>query len=163
MDEKTKAILSEYSDNISVFYAMVAEWLNDKSLFCKEKDYNINEKVSGEYTAKKLVIFKDGSNQIAEICPVGAWIIGANGRIDLIGDFDQQILIYLKKDLKIKTSITISTDEEQYEVSENSYSPYKEVGQDGWYWIEDKRLGKTHAVNKELFLDLLAEVSDYEF
>ncbi len=39
----------------------------------------------------------------------------------------------------------------------------KEVGQDGWYWIEDKRLGKTHAVNKELFLDLLAEVSDYEF
>ncbi len=71
MDEKTKAILSEYSDNISIFYAMVAEWLNDKPLFCKKKDYNINEKVSGEYTAKKLVIFKDGSNQIAEICPVG--------------------------------------------------------------------------------------------
>lgn len=71
--------------------------MKDKSLFCEEKDYNINEKASGDYVTKKLVIFRDTGNQIAEICPVGAWVIGANGRIDLIGDFDRQILIYLKK------------------------------------------------------------------
>ena len=160
MDEKAKAILNEYLINISNFYAMVAEWLKDKSLFCEEKDHNINEKASGEYTTKKLIVFKDAGNQIAEICPVGAWIIGASGRIDLIGDFDQQILIYLKT----KTLTTVSSDEEKCDVSENHYSPYyKGFRTSGWYWIEDRRLGKAHVVSKELFLDLLAEVSDHEF
>ena len=162
MDNKNKKILNEYLDNISVFYTMIAEWLKDKSLFCKEIDYNVNEKASGQYTAKKLVILKNNANPLAEIFPVGAWVIGANGRIDLIGDFDQQILIYLKKDLKRKDSITIPKNEEHYGVSKSSYSLYKRVEQDGWYWIENKRLGKAHAVNKELFFDLLAEVSDHE-
>ncbi len=163
MDEKNKAVLNEYLNNISEFYTMVTKWLKDKSLFCEETYYNINEKVSGEYTIKKLAVFKDADNKIAEICPVGAWIIGANGRVDLIGDFNQQILIYLKKDLKTKTSRTVSADEEQHDVSEKNYSVYKGFGRAGWYWIEDRRLGKAHAVNKELFFDLLAEVSDYEF
>jgi len=164
MEKKDRAVLNEYLNNISEFYNIVTEWLRDKSLFCKERDYNINEKLSGEYSAKKLLIFKkDASNQIAEICPVGAWIIGADGRIDLIGDFDQQILIYLKKDIKIKTPTGITTGGKSHDLPENSYSHYKGFEQSGWYWIEDKRLGKAHAVNKELFFDLLAEVSDDEF
>lgn len=160
MDEKARAILSEYLKNISVFYTMVKEWLKDKSLFCEETDLNINEKASGEYTTKKLIIFKDTDHQIAEICPVGAWTIGANGRMDLIGDFDQQILIYLKT----KKLTTIPSDEEPCDVPEDHHSAYyKGIRKAGWYWIEDRRLGKAHALSKELFLDLLAEVSDYEF
>lgn len=163
MDEKNQVILNEYIDNISDFYNMATEWLKEKSLSYKKVNHNINETKSGKYTVEKLIIYKNKTEKIAEICPIGAWIIGANGRIDLIGDFDQQILIYLKKDLKIKTSISISTDEDEYEVSKNTYSLYKGVDRNGWYWIENKQLGKTYAINKELFFDLLAEVSDYEF
>ncbi len=158
MDKEKKAVLDEYLKNISECYTMVGEWLNEKSLLSKTIEYNIYEKASGEYTTEKLLIYKDKNNQIAEIIPVGTWIIGANGRIDLIGNFDQQILIYLKKDIKIKTSITTSTDEEEYQVSESSHFLYKGFEQDGWYWIEDKRLGKAHVLNKELFFDLLSEV-----
>ncbi|OQY57672.1 MAG: hypothetical protein B6245_15845 [Desulfobacteraceae bacterium 4572_88] len=94
---------------------------------------------------------------------MGAWAIGASGRIDLIGDFAQQILIYLEKDFKKKTSGTVLNDKEPPEISKNSYSPYKGVEHGGCYWIEDKRLGKAHPVSKELLFELLAEVTDYAF
>ncbi len=157
MYDKSKMILDEYLKNISLFYTMVAEWANNKSFFFKEVQHNIHEKASGEYTTKKLLVYKEKNNQIAEICPVGAWIIGANGRIDLIGNFDQQILIYLKKNKPAENSPPISINQE------GSHFFHKGVDQDGWYWIEDKKLGKAHAVNKDLFFDLLAEVSDDGF
>ena len=171
MNDKDKAILERYLNNISEFYAVVAQWLKDKSLSYEERDYQLNEKISGEYTAKILSVFSDCNasplkndmGSIAEIHPVGAWVIGASGRIDLIGDFDQQILVYLEKDFEKKTSETVLNDKGPLEISKNSYSPYKGVEHGGWYWIEDRRLGKAHAVNKELFFELLAEVTDYEF
>ena len=58
MDEKNKAVLNEYLNNISEFYTMVIKWLKDKSLSCEETYYNINEKVSGEYTTKNWLFSK---------------------------------------------------------------------------------------------------------
>ncbi len=164
MDKEKKVILDEYLNNVSECYTMVEEWLNEKSLFSKRIEYDLHEKASGKYITKKLLILKNENKQIAELLPVGAWIIGANGRIDLIGNFDQQILIFLNKDIKMKSSVTTSINDDEYqEVSKNSHSLYKGFEKAGWYWIEDKRFGKAHALNKDLFFDLLSEVSDYEF
>ncbi|MCP4110450.1 MAG: hypothetical protein GY749_33840 [Desulfobacteraceae bacterium] len=164
MDKEKEVILDEYLNNISECYAMIEEWLNEKSLSSEQIEYDIHEKASGKYTTKKLLIYKDENKQIAELLPVGAWIIGAKGRIDLIGNFDQQILIYLKKDIKMETSVTTSINDDEYqEVSKNRHSLYKGFEKAGWYWIGDKRLGKAHFLNKDLFFDLLSEVSDYEF
>jgi hypothetical protein len=129
----------------------IEEWLKEKLLYCKSMDYPMNEKESGEYVAQKLIIFKD------KIRPVGAWIIGASGRIDLIGDFDQQILIYLKENTKL------ATNEKKAERSDRGYSFYRGFEGEGWYWIEEKRLGNIYPVNKKLFLELLTEVTDYDF
>ncbi len=164
MDKEKKEILDEYLDNVSKCYAMVEEWLNGKFLSSKQVEYVVYEEASGKYETKKLLVYKNENNQIAELLPVGAWVIGANGRIDLIGNFDQQILVYLKKDIKIKASTTTSIgDEEHQEASKNSRSLYKGFEKAGWYWIEDNKLGKAHALNKDLFFDLLSEVADCEF
>ncbi len=105
MNKENKTVPDEYLNHISECYSMVAEWLHKKSLSCKESEYSVHEKASGEYITKKLHIYKDRNHQIAELLPVGAWIIGADGRIDLIGDFDQQILVYLKNDIKTVSSV----------------------------------------------------------
>ncbi|QTA89081.1 hypothetical protein [Desulfonema magnum] len=164
MSKENEVILAKYLNNVSKCHTMIEGWLKEKSLFSEQIEYDIHEKASGKYITKKLIIYKDKNNQIAELIPVGAWTIGANGRIDLIGNFDQQILIYLQKDIKMKTSGTTSiNDDEDQEVSKNGHSLYKGFEKAGWYWIEDKKLGKAHVLNKDLFFDLLSEVSDYEF
>jgi hypothetical protein len=163
MDQEKK-VLDEYLNNVSRLYAMIEKWLNEKSLLSKQVEHDMREEASGSYTTKKLLVYKDENNQIAELLPVGAWVIGANGRIDLIGNFDQQILIYLKKDIKIETPTTTScNDDECQERSKNSRSLYKGFEKAGWYWIENKRLGRARALDKDLFFDLLSEVTDDDF
>lgn len=164
MDEKIKSILNDYLKNVSDIYKEVSNWLNEHSLLYEEKGIEIFEEASGKYHINKLIICKDKNKQIAEIRPIGAWIVGGRGRLDLIGKLDQQILIYLNKcGTVVKSSITTSIGDEHHEVSGNTYSLYKGIVQDGWYWIENKNVGKAHILNKELFFRLIAEISDYEF
>lgn len=164
MDKENRAFLDEYLENVSECYRMVGEWLKEESLSCKQIDHEIHEEASGRYTTQKLLIYKNESNRIAEMVPVGAWVIGADGRIDLIGNFDQQILIYLKEAKKIRTSVTISMNGDEHpDASKNSLSLYKGFEKAGWYWIEYTRFGKVRALNKDLFFELLSEVSDNAF
>jgi hypothetical protein len=45
---------------------------------------------------------------------------------------------------------------------EHSRPLFSGVVEDGWYWIEDPHFRKARRVDRELFVDLLQEVSDYE-
>jgi hypothetical protein len=105
-----------------------------------------------------LTIDDAHGKQVAQLIPVGAWIIGAEGRVDLVGLLDKEILVYLKKGgphLKVKEST------EPSDAREWSRPLFQGVDRPGWYWIEEKRLGRARLVTKQLFLDLLAEVSDH--
>ena len=148
MDESNRDVLHEYLKNIVSLYSMVKEWLSEKTLVSKEIQHTIIEEASGSYNTNKMSIIGKDNTQIAEIVPIGAWTIGAKGRVDLIGDYDQQVLIYLTSELVNSVS---------------SKQLYKGVENSGWYWIEDNRRAKAHLINKELFFELLEEVSDNEF
>jgi hypothetical protein len=91
--------------------------------------------------------------------PVGAWVIGARGRADLIGKLDKVILVSLEEGGSAKTNTITCGDRK--ETSINKF--YKGIEEAGWYWIEDRRRGRAHKIDKEVFYDLLTEVSDYEF
>ncbi|QTA78107.1 Uncharacterized protein dnl_03190 [Desulfonema limicola] len=160
MDAKKDIILNNYLNNVYELYKNIKVWLKEKNLLFKEQDIEIYEENSGKYHVSKLLVTDEKNNQIAEILPVGAWTIGADGRIDLTGKFDQQILIYLKNNSNHLS--TASANKENGELK-NNYSLYKGVDQDGWYWIEYTRFGKAHVLNKGLFFDLLSEISDHEF
>jgi len=146
MDYEIRSVLNDYLNNVSDIYKTVSDWLKEKSLLTQKQSIEIFEEASGKYIIDKLIISHDQYKQIAEIQPVGAWIIGGRGRLDLIGKLDQHILIYLNKNGDYHT-----------------YSLYKEINQDGWYWIDNKSVGKAHILDKKLFFRLIAEVSDYEF
>ncbi len=164
MDREAKMILNEYLKNLSEYYEMVEEWLKEKSFFSKKIDHDMHESASGKYTTQKMLIYKDKDekNKIAELIPVGAWTIGANGRVDLIGNFDQENFIYLKEDIKIRISLTTSVNDEEHPVSNNARSLYRGFERPGWYWVENRKLAKAHLIKKDLFFDLLSEVSNYE-
>jgi hypothetical protein len=125
----------------------------------QEEEMVIHEKAPGKYTVNKLIILDDNDNRIAELVPIGAWIIGASGRVDLIGKLDRVTIVDLEKGgPTLTTSITEGGKQEE---NKTRYL-YKGVDHEGWYWIENTRLGRIYALDQKLFFDLLAEVSDYE-
>ena len=149
MDKENKAMLDIYLKNIKCLYASIKEWIADKGLSEEEVEHAINEEQFGEYKTSRMIIHQSPKDiRLGELSPVSASVIGADGRVDLTGDYDQQILVYL----------TPNKPDGRFEEM-----PYKGVKQNGWYWIEDYRRGKAHLIDKELFFELLEMVSDHEF
>ncbi len=159
MSQIKNITLDNYLNNISKLYQLVDEWLKEKSFLYEEQDIEICEEASGKYSVRKLIIRNDKNEQIAEIRPIAAWVIGGDGRLDIIGKFDKQIVLYINKERAlVKSSATDSTGN----ISDKVYPLYKGIDKDGWYWIKDMHIGRAYALDKELFFDLLAEVSDYD-
>ncbi len=151
MDEESKAVLETYLNNIKTLYSSIRAWLSDKEFSFEENDHQLNEERFCLYKTTKMGIDlseNEKNLRLGELCPVSASVLGADGRVDLIGDFDQLIFLYLMPERPDGTIKEV---------------PYKGVKQNGWYWIEDYRRAKAHLIEKELFFELLEVVSDYEF
>jgi len=158
MDDKKKSILQQFLDSIAELYSQIDNWLGSTSLRATRQKVEIVEEACGAYKVQKLTISDPGGTTIADIVPIGAWIIGAKGRVDLIGRRDKVILVNLEKGgPAMTTTINCGAYEET-----SATKFYTGVEEAGWYWIEDRRLGKARKIDKELFYGLLAEVSDYE-
>lgn len=159
MDEQSKMILDKFLKSMDELYDNIGSWLRPYKLTTLQEEIKITEQASGTYKAKKLTIFDKKKEIVASIIPVGAWVIGANGRVDLIGKYDKTIIVNLEKDgPALSTTIKIGDHQET-----STRQLYKGIEKTGWYWIEDRRRGKAHLLDKDLFFELLSEVSDYEF
>ncbi len=158
MNEKGESILDNFLIKIEELYRDIDSWISSYGLTSIKEKVEIREETLGAYNADKLGILDKRKKFVAEIRPIGASVIGAEGRLDLTGKFDKAILVYLEKERPELIS-TIKDGEREYAHTEKLFKGAKEAG---WYWIEDKLRGKAHMVNKELFFDLLSVVSDYE-
>jgi len=159
MNEQRAIILERFLKSIDTLYDNISSWLSPYGSSTLQEEIEIIEEASGTYKANKLTIQDEKKETIASIMPVGAWVIGANGRVDLIGKLDKVIIVNLEKGGPT-LSTTVKVGDHQETATRQFYKGIKESG---WYWIEDKRRGKAHLLDKELFLELLSEVSDYEF
>lgn len=155
IDQKQK----NYLKRLNELYKEVKKWTKTRALVVKEKEVNLNEELLGQYKAPGLLIIDKKGEKIAELQPVGAQIIGANGRVDVIGKLDQMYLVYLEPS---GPRLTITEKVNNEETQRPSRPLFRGVDNPGWYWIESARLGRARTVTEELFLDLLTEVSDYE-
>lgn len=159
MNEQRRKILDGFLKNTDKLYDNINSWIGTHGLTALPEKIEVTEEASGKYSANKLTIQDEKKQIIASIVPIGAWVIGANGRVDLIGKFDKLIIVNLEKGgLSLSTTMTVG---DHQETSTRHF--YKGIKEAGWYWIEDTRLGKARLLDKDLFLELLSEVSDYEF
>jgi hypothetical protein len=158
MRSSTKSKQDEYISKLEALYSDVVEWIKDTDLHVSCGQIEIREEIPGSYDAPTLEITNVQGKKVADLLPVGAWIIGAEGRVDLVGLLDRNNLVYLREGgPHIKTIESAGPGEAE----EWSKPLFRGVSRPGWYWIEDRRLGRARPVTKQLFLDLLAEVSDH--
>ncbi len=155
MDINAEKRVKEYIKRLEDLYGQVKEWLAGRPFRFIDKNIDVTEMVPGVYSAPALEIRSDKDTLIATLEPVGAWIIGALGRVDLKGKYETASLLYLAEGGPHIT-ITIAGEE-------GHPAPFfRGVEHAGWYWIESGRLGRARSLNAELFFDLLSEISDYE-
>jgi len=159
MNEEKDQILQNFLASIASLYADIDSWLDNTQLKTFREEIELREEACGAYKSQKLSIIKADGTRVADIIPVGAWVIGARGRADLKGKRDEVILVDLEEGgPKIISTVKWGDHEE---TSETKF--YNGIKEAGWYWVEDRRRGKAHRIDKELFYELLTEVSDYEF
>lgn len=148
-----------YLERLSALYADVRRWLGDKGVEITEDSIEIYEAEFGRYNAPRLSIRKNQGGMLAEIRPVGASIIAADGRADIVGTLDTQSLVYFHDG---GPQVDVTQDRPDGVVV--GHRPmFRGVDMDGWYWMEEKRFGRVRRLDESLLLDLLAEVSDYVF
>ncbi len=149
--------ITRYLKRVESLYSEVKVWV--EPLSTEFIDTTVMEQASGPYSASCLII-KSGVSEIAKLEPLGTWIIGAEGRVDLIGSNDKTTLVYLKQGGSLIESIE---SEGGREMNRSTTVLFQGIEEDGWYWIEDKRRGRAILITQDLFRDLVSEVSDYEF
>lgn len=149
---------NEYLERLAGLHQEVRRWLADADVTITEEDRDVSEETLGDYLASELVIRDGDGTEIARLRPIGGDIIGALGRVDLVGRMDRQPILYLSAGGPVVAMVEASTTRDAH--SSVRRRMLDGVEAEGWYWISDRRLRRARPLTAELFKDLVLEVSD---
>jgi hypothetical protein len=159
MNNETRDYKNEFLAKVENLFAEIKQWIADTDLVASLIEIEISEEVFGVYKSSKLLLQNKKGQDVAEIIPIGASILGANGRVDIKGLYDSIIIVDLNKGGPSIT--TTQYDSEEKPVSSKTTNFYRGINEAGWYWIENRH-NKGHPLDAALFFELLSEISDYE-
>jgi hypothetical protein len=141
-------------------YKRVDGWVKDTSLKTERQDHSVTEEPYGSYNIPQLELKRGDGTHVATVVPMGASVIAAEGRIEIVGARDRQPLVYFAAGGP-QVNVTIGGGTNPIP---SSHPVFRDVKSEGWYWLEDVRLGRARPLDAALFKDLLRAVSDlYEF
>ncbi len=123
MNKKSKKEFDIYKKNIDILFKNIEKWLKPSKLKISRSKIEINEEAAGKYKIDKLKINDNNKKNVADVVPIAAWVIGANGRVDLVGKYDRTILVNLEKD-KSENSIS--------ETNKKESTLYNSINKSGW-------------------------------
>ena len=143
-----------YLTRVNQLFGNIKNWLKDEAQV-QQQEIEVTEKFTGTYTAPVLLIRTKTGEKLADIKPTGAYIILAEGMIDVEGEFGREHITYMvdggpnSYKANPKNPVQILTEKR-----------FKEIDDDGWYWIEETLEDKVHFVNnKNALLEIITLVS----
>jgi hypothetical protein len=146
-----------YLTRVNQLFSNIKHWLKDEARV-EQQEIEVTEKFTGTYTVPSLSISTQAGQELAEIKPKGAYVILAEGLVDIEGGFGREHITYM-----------VDGGPYSYRpLPENTTQFFKKpmfkgIKEDAWYWVEDSRLDRANAIDKELLRELITLVSDYEF
>lgn len=148
----------EYIGRVDQLYALAERASRSSRFSAVRRPVHLNEEAVGEYDVDELTLSLEG-RVLARLVPVGASILGALGRVDIKGEFGEETLLYLRAgDPQRQMSVAVAPDISPSENS-RSYQFFRNIDEDGWYWVESVRLGRAKRVTPDLLVDLIAAVN----
>ncbi|WP_175992779.1 hypothetical protein [Burkholderia vietnamiensis] len=160
MDQLSEKVAT-YQQRVKDFMVQAHGWCTAHGLRVEETPTHVLESYTPKYEARSIrILTVDSDIPIAEVLPTGSAIIGAHGRIDLRGRLARHAFLYQTGK---GPGIGITTTAADGTISHEAPTPiYSGIDGDGWYWYEAS-IRKAKRVDEALFLDLITDVSDYEF
>jgi hypothetical protein len=149
-----------YRERVAAFMERAQGWCTARGLVIDEIPTELFEEALPAYRAASLRILTPDRKPLAELLPTGSAIIGALGRIDLRGTLARHAFLF---QTGRGPTISISATTADGRTSRDTPQPMiSGIDGDGWYWYEAS-VRRAKRVDESLFLDLLTDVSDYEF
>lgn len=152
MNATVDATVDEYRQRLGELYEQVRGWLREAELGCKEQAVLLHEEQNGQYEAPGLLIHDPDGGKLAELVPIGADILGAEGRVDLHGPLDTRPILYL---------LTPGPADSGEMLEKHARPLFTGVGREGWYTFGDREPASVRILDRDGFADLLKKVSDY--
>jgi len=144
-----------YLSRVNQLFGNIQNWLKDEARV-EQQEIEVTEKFTGTYTAPVLSISTQTGEKLAEIKPRGVYIILAEGIIDVEGEFGHENITYM-----VDGGPDSYKANPQNPVQILTEKRFKEIDDDGWYWIEDTLEDKVHFVNnKNALLEMITQVSE---
>jgi len=151
INEEGFAPASQYVQRVATFLDVATSWCRRQGLSVEHSVVALREEKIPEYQAPSLRISKDGV-VLANIVPAGSRVIGAQGRLDVIGRITRHALLFYGPGDSASDASPLG----------GSAPARTRLKVEGWCWIE-ARIRPAKRVDEGLFLDLLTDVSDYDF
>lgn len=150
--------LRMYRDRVVKLCGQITRWMNGSSIEVVPQKAEVTESIYGTYHLPGLELRTADGARIANLTPIAASVIAAEGLVRLTGKLDNFGLIYL------------SSGGPQINLfRQNGGSPgqasrplFHGVTRDDWYWISNARLSEVRRLDKDLFEKMLKAVSDCE-
>ncbi|MGO9264659.1 MAG: hypothetical protein ACLQBA_07180 [Candidatus Binataceae bacterium] len=145
-----------FAGRVLDLYGRVEDWLRDTSLMTARRDSCVTEGPYGTYNLPVLKIYHSDGREVATLVPTGAAVIAAEGRIEVVGSRDRQGLVYFSTGGP-QIGLTVGSGPS---ATHTSRKVFRDVTSEGWYLLEDVRLGRAKSLDKSVFKDLLRGVAD---
>jgi hypothetical protein len=151
--------LEQYLTRTVALLADIKRWVADFSLCIECGETSINEERHGHYQAPTLIMRDTQGKLIAEVIPFGEAILGAWGRVDVVGEYGKrEKIVYLSAG-----GPTMTMQVQVGEAEESTRRLYRGVDAEGWYWVSPHPIRRAYPLTCEVFADLLSAVSGHEF
>jgi hypothetical protein len=157
------AVARLYTERLNALYEQITLWLNAERYKLERGTIELEQLGIGKYTAPMLTITDiQQSEVIATLKPAGALVIASEGRVEVMGTLDENYLVFLLPKSGIPLEVTTSKANAPEMRKSFVMSVYSDVHTEGWYRVEIRSSARVKLVDKELFEDILREVSPDE-
>jgi hypothetical protein len=145
-----------YSDRVVKLCGQVTHWMEGSSVEVVPQQAEVNESIYGTYHLPSLEFRTADGGRIANLTPIAASVVAADGLVKLTGPLDNFGLVYLSSG-----GPQINVSRRNGGSSNRTSRPlFEGVTDDGWYWISNARLSEVRRLDKALFKKMLRAVSD---
>jgi len=153
---------AEWLRNLDFLYSQVTQYLKSYvdagDIVIGFQTVNLNEEYIGPYSAQEMIITI--GSKIIKLEPIGTYLLGSKGRVDVVGPFARARLILLDAEIKsLSELIHVSVSVAGKQLSPPPPKPRSD-SKLVWKIAVRPPMREVVELNKESFLDLLMEISN---